>query len=171
MTGIDIRPAVAGDLPAIVEIYNHYIEHTAVTFDMMPYDVERRRDWFGQFAATGRYRIFVAEKSGRVCGFAHSQALKPKGAYLTSVETTVYLAPGEGGHGIGSALYDALFAALEAEDVHRAYGLIVVPNDASVALHLKHGFVPHEPFTEIGRKFGRFHDVQWFERPVPLEKS
>ena len=54
------------------------------------------------------------------------------------------------------------------EDVHRAYAGIVVPNPASVRLHEAFGFRHVGPFTEQGRKFGRYWDVAWYERPVPL---
>ena len=53
------------------------------------------------------------------------------------------------------------------EDVHRAYAAIVLPNPASVALHARFGFAPVGTYREAGRKFGRYWDVQWFERPLP----
>ncbi|HET9838619.1 MAG TPA: GNAT family N-acetyltransferase [Candidatus Angelobacter sp.] len=59
-----IRPAVRADLPRLTEIYNHYVIHTPVTFDLEPYTVERRVAWFEQFAPTGRYRLLVAEEKG-----------------------------------------------------------------------------------------------------------
>ena len=168
MAAVKIRPAEIGDLAAIVGLYNHYILHTPVTFDLEPYGADQRRGWFAQFNARGRHRLLVAVEQGQLLGYCHSQPLKPKGAYKTSVETSVYLAPEQMGRGLGSMLYDALFECLEQTDVHRAYGLVVLPNDASMSLHVKHGFKAHPPFSEIGYKFGRFHDVQWFERPLPL---
>ena len=43
---------------------------------------------------------------------------------------------------------------------------MTLPNDASRALHLAFGFRPVGVFTEQGHKFGRFWDVEWFERPL-----
>ena len=168
MTDIIIRYGEAHDLASIVEIYNFYVTQTPVTFDVEPFEVEDRRDWFAQFAEATRHQIFVAEKAGNILGYATSQPLKPKQAYETSVETSIYLKQAAAGQGLGHKLYSKLLNALERADVHRAYGLLVVPNEASVALHLKHGFRPCSVFTEQGRKFGKYHDVQWFERPVPL---
>ena len=31
-----IRPALAEDVPRLLEIYNHYVEHTHSTFDLEP---------------------------------------------------------------------------------------------------------------------------------------
>jgi phosphinothricin acetyltransferase len=59
-----------------------------------------------------------------------------------------------------------LFAELESEDVHLAVAGITVPNAASVALHKSLGFVHVGCFHAVGRKNGRFWDVDWFERPL-----
>jgi len=42
------------------------------------------------------------------------------------------------------------------------------PNDASAVLHQHCGFKPVGIYTEVGRKFGRYWDVQWTERPLKL---
>ena len=166
MTGIaetTIRPGLERDLEALVDIYNHYILETPVTFDVEPCTAESRRSWFEGFAQTGRYRLFVAESAGEILGYSHSHRFRPKAAYETSVETTVYLKPGYEGRGLGSALYTALLDALRAEDVHRAYGGVAQPNEKSNAMHRKLGFREAAHFAEVGRKFGRYYDVTWFE--------
>ena len=68
---------------------------------------------------------------------------------------------------VGTRLYTALFACLKGEDLHRAYAGIVLPNPASLALHARFGFEPIGVYREVGRKFGRYWDVQWFERSLP----
>jgi phosphinothricin acetyltransferase len=108
----------------------------------------------------------VAVDSDDVVGFATSSRFRAKAAYDTSVETTVYCAPNGVGRGVGTALYRRLFDVLAAEDVHRAYAGIALPNDQSVALHRKLGFAPVGTYREVGRKFGAYWDVQWFERAL-----
>ena len=98
---IHIRPANRADLPRLTEIYNHYVIHTPVTFDLEPYTVERRAAWFEQFALTGRYRLVVAEEDGLVLGYAGTTRFRPKAAYDTTVETTVYSSHESVGKGIG----------------------------------------------------------------------
>jgi phosphinothricin acetyltransferase len=68
------------------------------------------------------------------------------------------------GNGIGSMLYGELFRLLAGEDVHRAVAGIAQPNEVSVALHGRFGFELVGRFTEVGRKFGRYWDVDWYER-------
>lgn len=164
MAEVLIRAAEARDREAIVEIYNHYVVQTAVTFDVTPYTVAGRRGWFEQFAETGRYRLLVAEEAGKLIGYAGTTRFRPKAAYETTVETTVYCAPGMAGRGIGGRLYGALFAAIEGEDVHRIVAGYALPNEASARLHEKFGFRPVGVFRETGRKFGKYWDVAWVER-------
>jgi len=164
MSDVRIRPAARADLPRLTEIYNYYVINTPVTFDIEPYTVERREAWFAQFAATGRYRLLVAESDGRVIGYAGTTRFRPKPAYETTVETTIYCAPEAAGRGIGSRLYSALFEALRGEDIHRLVGGYVLPNPASAAIHARFGFKVAGVFTENGRKFGKYWDVCWVER-------
>lgn len=170
-SNVAIRAADFDDLKPIVDIYNHYVEHTPFTFDIETFTPEMRQDWFAQFSPGTRYQIFVAHTRGNILGYATSQPLKQKRAYETSVETSIYLKPGAEGQGLGAKLYGTLLDALAEQDVHRAYGLVVVPNEASVALHLRLGFRACSVFEEIGRKFGSYHDVQWFERPIPARED
>jgi len=159
-----IRLAEPGDLPAITEIYNHYVRETHITFDVESYDWRDRQAWFSRFDAAGRYPLLVLTEQGRLAGYAHALPLKDRAAYDTSVETTIYLNPDAGGRGLGTRLYSALLARLETRDIHKAYGLIALPNAGSLALHEKLGFVKVGLLHEVGRKFGRYYDVQWVER-------
>jgi len=159
-----IRRGVVEDLPQIVDIYNYYVTETHITFDVEPFAVAERVEWFEDFSTHERYQLFVAVAGNKVRGYAHARALKPKAAYETSVEVSVYLAPDVEMRGLGSRLYRALLAYLKKVDVHRAYGVIALPNEASIGLHLKFGFEALHLQSEVGRKFGRYIDVQWFEK-------
>jgi phosphinothricin acetyltransferase len=166
MAKIVIRRAVEDDLPALLAIYNHFVVHTPVTFDLEPRTLAQRQAWLDTFAPAGRHQCFVAARDGRAIGWACSGKFRERAAYDTSVETSIYLAPGEQGKGVGRRLYQTLFDALAAEDVHRAYGVVTLPNEASVGLHLALGFSLIGTLGEVGRKFGRFWDVAWYGRPI-----
>jgi phosphinothricin acetyltransferase len=162
-----VRPAVVEDVATLTRIYNHYVTETVVSFEVEPWTVDRRlTEWFSHYAPSGPHRLLVVEEDGQVLGYATSSPFRSRAAYATSVETSVYLAPDAGGRGLGTKLYRGLFTALEGLDLHRAYGGVALPNDASVALHRKLGFEPLGVYTEVGRKFGKYWDVAWFERPL-----
>jgi phosphinothricin acetyltransferase len=162
----DVRPGVPGDLQALTDIYNHFVRSSHVTFDVDELTLEQRRSWLAHYADTGPHRLLVAADGDEVLGYATSSPFRPKPGYVTTVETTVYCRPDATGRGVGSALYGALFAALDGEDLHRAYAGVALPNDASVGLHERHGFRAIGTFNEVGRKFGRYWDVRWFERDL-----
>jgi phosphinothricin acetyltransferase len=161
-----VRPARETDVERLTEIYNHYILNSPATFDIEPFTVAQRREWFSHYRLTGRHRVFVAERAGVVAGAAWSSQFRPKEAYDTTVEVSVYCASEATGLGLGTRLYAALFAALESEPIHRAIAGITQPNDASVKLHERFGFRQVALMTEVGQKFGKFWDVAWFEREM-----
>src|SRR5687767_9056497 len=88
-----LRHGTESDLGPLTELYNHYIEHTPISFDLERFAVEQRQTWFSAFGSSGRYQIFVAESAGRLLGYACSHSFRPKAAYAPSVETSVYCAP------------------------------------------------------------------------------
>jgi phosphinothricin acetyltransferase len=165
-TKVAVRAATEGDLEALNEIYNRYITEAHYTFDIEPMTMEARREWFGHYSETGPHRLLVALSDDAVIGYASSGRFRPKVGYNTSVETSIYLAPQAVGRGVGTRLYERLFKALEGEDLHRAYAGIALPNPASIALHERFGFKRVAHFTEQGRKFGRYWDVAWYEKPL-----
>ena len=163
---VHVRPGREADLEALNDLYNHYVREAHYTFDLEPLGLKWRREWFAHYAETGPHRLFVALNAERLIGFASSSKFRPKSGYDTSVETSVYIAPDATGKGAGSRLYTELFRALEGEDVHRAYAGITLPNPASIALHERFGFRRAAHFTEQGRKFDRYWDVAWYEKPL-----
>ncbi|MFF1833732.1 GNAT family N-acetyltransferase [Streptomyces sp. NPDC058231] len=175
-TEVQVRPGVEGDLVALTDIYNHYVRETALTFDLVPLTPEQRLPWLHSHPVDGPHRLLVAQEvevdgsgPGAILGYATSSELRPKAAYATSVEVSVYCAPGTVGRGLGTLLYKSLFEALTGEDLHRAYAAITQPNDASVRLHDRFGFRHVGTHAEVGRKFDRYWDVAWYEKPLGPE--
>jgi phosphinothricin acetyltransferase len=168
---VEVRPATTSDLSAVNDIYNQYILEAHYTFDLEPWTIEARQEWFTHYGTTGRHRLLVAVAEDQVIGYASSSRYRPKAAYDVTVETSIYLAPESVGRGAGTHLYRELFKVLDGEDVHRATAGITLPNPASVALHERFGFKRIALFTEQGRKFGRYWDVAWFEKPLGGESG
>ena len=170
-SGMRIRAAMPADLPALTDIYNHYVVHTAITFDLHPLVPHDRRDWFDAHAGSGRHRLLVAEaRDGILAGYATTSRWRPKPAYDTTVEATVYCRHGLTGRGVGTRLYEAMFTVIADAGVHRVVAGVTLPNAASVALHARFGFTPVGVFKEVGYKFDRYWDVGWFERPMVLPR-
>ncbi|MFH9014847.1 GNAT family N-acetyltransferase [Streptomyces sp. NPDC017943] len=165
---VQVRPGVEDDLEALTALYHHYVRETAITFDTVIFTPPERRSWLLSHPEDGPHRLRVAmePRTGRILGYATSGPFRAKPAYATSVETTAYVAPDAGGRGIGSLLHKALFAAPAGEDLHRAYAGVALPNEASVRLHERFGFQHVGTYREVGRTFGRYWDVAWYEKPL-----
>ena len=153
----------SADAQQIVDIYNHYIKHSPATFDTEPFTVHSRLSWFNQFDGE-KYICLVAVQDDQIIGYANSAKFKPKPAYGTSVEVSVYLHPDFTGQGGGKHLYRALFEHLGNQPIHRCYAGVTLPNPASIALHQGFGFQEVGHFHEVGYKFSRYWDVAWLER-------
>ena len=162
MTELSIRRATLDDAASINAIYNPLIEDTHVSFDTEPWTVEHRRRWIADHPGE-RHLALVAEIAGRVIGFAASGHYRRKSAYDTSVETTICFLPEEAGRGRGRSLMTALLDELAAAGTHRAYAIVALPNEPSVAFHLAMGFRSLGVQHEVGRKFGRYWSTELLE--------
>src|SRR5215813_9456336 len=161
---VEIGPGTEDDLPAIVDILNYAIANSDATFTSQPVTLAERRGWFGRFSGTGPYRLFVARRGDQVLGYTASQPYRDHAGFRETVEVSVALDASSHGRGIGTALYRALFECLDGEPVHVVLAGIVVPNDASIALHRKFRFTEVGTFHEYGVKNGRYLSSVWMER-------
>lgn len=166
MNAVTVRDAREADLPAVAAIYTYYVLETTITFNTQ---VRTPREWTDRFqrdVRRGPYHLLVAELDGQVAGYVETARFRPKPAYDTSIELSIYVAPDAQGGGVGGALYEQLFTRLADTPFHRAYSVIALPNDPSVRFHEKWGFAHRGTLTEAGQKFGRFLDVAFYERAL-----
>ena len=159
---MNIRDVCDADTGALVEIYNHYILHSAATFEERVLEAAEFSRRVAEVGALGLPWL-VAEAAEGLLGYAYANRWRERSAYRYSVETTVYLAPGHTGGGVGTALYRALFSRLRRSGLHTAIGGITLPNPASVALHEKMGMRQVAHFPEVGFKQGRWLDVGYWQ--------
>jgi phosphinothricin acetyltransferase len=158
-----IREATREDAGVVAEIYNHYVEHTVVTFEEVRVSAADIGSRIESVHASG-FPWLVAEEAGRVKGYAYATKWKERSAYRFSAEVTVYLAADATGRGLGTQLYADLFPQLAARGLHALMGGITLPNEASVALHEKFGMRKVAQFDEVGFKFGRWLPVGYWQR-------
>ena len=156
-----IRLASASDAAAIAAIYNHYVATTTISFEEQEVAVAEMAQRIAEVGARLPWLVF--EQDGAVLGYAYATPWRVRSAYRFSVESTVYVAPGQGGKGIGASLYGSLIGALRERGLQVMIGGIAQPNPASVALHERLGFEKVAHFRRVGRKFGQWIDVGYWE--------
>jgi L-amino acid N-acyltransferase YncA len=156
-----LRPVTERDASAICAIYNPYVLETAITFEQTPVAEAAMSLRIREYAAL--YPWLVAEADGKVVAYAYATRWRTRAAYDYTLESTIYVDEAYTGRGIAKPLYAALLNALKANGMHAVVGCIALPNEASVALHEKCGFVKVAHFPQVGRKFERWVDVGFWQ--------
>lgn len=148
-------------MPAICNIYNHHVLNTMVTFEEEPVSIAEMQQRLETI--TARYPWLVYEDNSIVAGYAYATQWKTRAAYRHSAETSIYVAEGHTGKGIGRQLYARLLAILKEQGIHAAIGGAALPNAASVKLHEALGFKYVGSFSQVGYKFGKWIDTGYWE--------
>ncbi len=152
-----IRPFDIADVPAITEIYNHYVLHTDISFETEPLSVQQMRQRLEDIAAF--YPVMVDCEENDMRGYCYAHLWKERAAYVNTWEATVYLAPAYVRKGIGTQLMKALIDHCRQAGCHALVSCVTGGNMASYALHERLGFRKVSQFVEVGQKFGRWLDV------------
>lgn len=156
-----IRKAILSDTKAMVDVYNVYVTQSTVTFETEPVTEAEMRRRIGEIAAA--HPCFVCEEAGRMAGYCYAHAWKERAAYRHTWESTVYLAAGMQGRGIGRQLMERLIADCREQGCHALIACITGGNEASIRLHERLGFRRVSCFEQVGRKMGVWLDVVDYE--------
>ncbi|MBD9499500.1 N-acetyltransferase family protein [Pseudomonas sp. PDM17] len=157
---IEIRQARPEDAPAVQLIYAPIVAGTAISFEEVPPTIEEMRQRI--VSTLQNYPYLVAERDGRLVGYAYASQHRARAAYRWAVDVTVYIAEGERRAGVGRSLYAALLPILAKQGFNAAYAGIALPNAGSVGLHEQLGFRHIGTFPQVGFKLGRWHDVGYW---------
>lgn len=167
MSELRVRPVADADLPAIRDIYNHYVRSSTVTFDEVESTVA---DWEGKAAriADAGIPFLVAETAeGELLGYALGVPWSAKSAYRFTIENSIYLAPSAAGRGVGWALLAVFLDRCRDAGLRQVIAVIADRGaEASTALHRKAGFVDAGRLTEVGEKFGKRLGVLFLQKAL-----
>jgi len=154
-----LRNATVADAEAIRTIYNHEVESSLVTFDLVPRSLADQQDWVRE--REGALGAIVAEREadGEILGFASLSPYRSRPAYNTTVENSIYVSESARGIGVGKTLLEELVAMAKARGFHTVLAHIAGGHEASIALHHSVGFTIVGVQKEVGRKFGTWLDV------------
>ncbi len=161
-----IRALEGGDLPAVQAIYAHHVATSLGTFETEPPDLNEMRARHASIAQAG-LPYLAAELDGRILGYAYANPFRPRAAYRSTVEDSIYVAPAAVGGGIGQALLNALIERCTALGVRQMLAVIGdSQNAASIGAHRACGFAYVGVLTSVGRKFDRWVDVVIMQRAL-----
>lgn len=155
-----IRVATASDADVLAAIYAPIVRDTAISFESeapTPEEMARR------IALTlETHPWLVAEREGKVAGYAYASRHRDRASYRWSVDVSAYVDERARRCGVGRALYEQLIAILKRQGFHAAFAGIALPNAPSVGLHEALGFRPIGIYKEVGFKHGAWRDVGWW---------
>lgn len=157
-----LRNASVADAEALRTIYNREVLETTNTFDLEPRTLSQQQEWIRE--REGALGVIVAELDGKVAGFASLSPYRPRAAYRTSVENSVYVAASARGAGVGRALMDELIDGATQRGFHTIVARIAGGHEASIGLHQSCGFRVVGTERQVGRKFGKWLDVVVMQR-------
>jgi len=162
---VTLRPALPEDAEALAAIYAPHVLAGTVSFETVAPDAATMRERMA--ASAGLYPWIVAADAGAdagdVLGYAYATRFSERAAYRWAVETTIYIAAGAQGRGLGQTLYAALLATLRAQGFTQAMARIALPNPPSIALHRTLGFRHAGDMRAIGWKAGAWIDVGYWQ--------
>ncbi|MCK6480167.1 MAG: N-acetyltransferase family protein [Planctomycetes bacterium] len=162
-----IRLATEADAPAMAALYAPVVRGTAISFELEPPDADEFRRRLREVLRLAPW--LVLEREGGILGYAYGTSFRARPAYRFAVETAIYVRSDAHRTGVGRALYGALLPCLERQGFRRAIAGVTLPNAPSVGLHEALGFRPAGRFSRVGWKFGRWHDVGFWERDLGSE--
>jgi L-amino acid N-acyltransferase YncA len=149
------------DAAACAAIYAPYVTDSAISFELEPPDAAEMAARMESGSRTHPWLVF--ERNGEVAGYAYAGVHRTRAAYRWTAEVTAYVSQDHHRQGIGRALYEELLERLRTQNFRLAVAGITLPNDGSVGLHEAVGFEPVGVYRNIGWKFGRWHDVGWWQ--------
>ena len=158
MSDTILRPFAWGDIPAITDIYRHYVEHSTATFDLDAPGPTYMAEKFGHMIEAG-HPVVSAERVGKLVGYAYASTYRPRPAYRFTCEDSIYLHPDAIGKGLGKVLLGELISQSQAFGFKQMIAVITAESAASIALHEKFGFDTVGRHAALGLKFDRWLDV------------
>lgn len=165
MTAPYIRPATFADAEAICAIYNPYVLDSSISFEEQAVHPDEMANRIRDVADMDLPWLVLCVGQD-LLGYAYATRWRARPAYRYAVETSIYIAAQAGGRGLGTQLYQALLRDLQARELHTAIAGVAQPNPASNALHTALGFSQVANFREVGRKFGQWLDVAYWQLPL-----
>lgn len=156
-----IRAVREEDFQGIARIYNYYVHHTVATFDEEPVTIQFVKHKAESTLPNYPYLV-LEDAEGVLSGFAYGSSFREKSGYRFTTETTIYFDPAATHKGYGTVLYTALLAGLRDKGYKTALGVLGLPNEASVRLHEKLGFIKTGHIRNAGWKFEQWVDTGYW---------
>lgn len=155
---VTVRALADDDWAPVRRIYAEGIATGEATFEtVVPDRRELDRAWLPDHR-------WVAERDGRVVGWTAVRPTSTRAVYAGVGESSIYVADGERGRGVGTALIHRQVTAADTGGLWTLRTAIFPENRASIALHRSAGYRTIGVQERIGQLHGTWRDTVLLER-------
>lgn len=168
--GYLLRPATPDDLPAINDLYNHYVLTSTCTYQTVPSTLDERTAWFTGRSPAHPVRVLIGP-DGSLIAWSSLTPFKTREAYARTVENSIYVRHDALGRGLGKLMLQDQLALAQTLGHHAILAVICSSQTASIRLHEQHGFTHAGRMREVGYKFGRWLDIVILQRLLPISDT
>jgi L-amino acid N-acyltransferase YncA len=152
------------DLTEFQVIYNHYVVNTTITFNTESIALEDMRNLV--MFTNKRYQAYGIWHDDVCVGYVMLQPYKTRQAYIYTGEVAIYLRSEFVGLGIGKKALDFIEAIAKNKGFHTIVASICSENSRSKNLFINNGYVQCAHFKQVGYKFDRFLDVEFYQKII-----
>lgn len=160
---VELREAIASDVPGILAIANDAILHSTANWDEHARWLPQQQDWFAAKQAGG-WPVIVVIEGNEVLGYGSYGPFRPWSGYRYSVEHSLYVRGDRRGEGLGKMLLGELIKRATAAGMRTMIAGIDGENTVSIELHRRFGFEVVGRLEQSGYKFGRWLDLVLMQR-------
>ena len=154
----NIRDMTPDDAKTVLAIYDYGLRTRNATFETtVP-------SWSAWDAGHLDFSRLVFERDKQVIGWAALAPMSRRHCYRGVAEVSIYVAEGFSGQGIGSTLLKRVIESSEKNGIWTLFASVFPENDATVRLHLRHGFRQMGTRRRIAQLDGVWRDTLILER-------
>jgi len=151
----------------ILEIFNDAILNTTALYDYKPWTLETMKTWF-ELKAEHNFPITgLVDDNNRLLGFGTYGTFRVRPAYKYTVENSLYVHKDFRGKGFGKILLGEIIKNAKDQNYHCIVGVIDSANETSIQLHKSFGFEFSGQIKQVGFKFNRWLDVDFYQLLLP----
>ncbi len=162
MDEISFVPVSESHIEELTLIYNYYIAHSTATFHIRKMSTDEMRKVL--LSGDSRFCAFTIFQKGKIIGYVMLSRYKPREAYDSSAEISVYFEPEATHRGLGKTALDFIEKFALENNFHSLLATITGENDYSVRLFEKSGYQRCAHLREVGIKFDRIMDVFVYQK-------
>ena len=152
MSELVIRPITKDDIAACLDIYNYEVVNGVATLDLEPRTLPEWQEWYEAHTI-----------DGVVAGYASLSPYRPKEAYKSTVELSIYIHQEYRGKGIATQLMDHILEIAKNDPLlHNVVSVITAGNEGSTKLHERFGFTYCGLTPQVGFKHGKYQDTETY---------